>query len=1530
MNKDLDDRLIPNGEYRDAQNISVGKSEDDDIGALETILGNTEKIFTITPALPNDIQTIGYLTDEYTSKIFVFATNYTDINPNVTPTYAPTGKRCIIYSWSPSNPATAEVIVDGIFLNFSTTNPIEASLIENLLFFTDNRNQPRKVNINEGVGYYTDEVQMSVAKYNPYTPISLLKRVQTTVTGNSSNPLDSTDTTTFATTASPNIQGDQLTMGRSDAWNAYGAGAIKIQFLDGTTVATDGVSDAFLNAAPGTTTIPPVGQTVQTYQANINVTIPTNTQFKFVAPINLAQVIVTDATGIEVGMQVVSTSSSGSPYKIAPNQFIFVTAVSGTTITLSANATVVNGDIFTFMISTMTNKSSVATWPGDPDYLEGRYVRFSYRYRFDDGEYSIFAPFTQIAFIPKQKGYFKSGDEDEAFRSTVVAWMENNVNNIEFLISLPDSGSTLQTTYKILSLDILYKESDQTVVKVLETIPVSGAKSLITDSVNNIYTYEYQSRKPYKTLPSDQTTRVYDKVPVRALAQETAGNRIIYGNFRNAYSAPDVINYGVSVINKSFVTGSTSWIEYPNHSLKQNRNYQVGFVLADKFGRQSPVILSPITSSSTDSGSTIFSPYNSGFENMKSWFGDTLQVSVTQAISSGTNSLPNFDTGQPGLYVIPTNVDGFAIKQTPIATITDTEYNFTLDANYTANNTVPIENDYLRGQYVDYVKVNAPVTNDGGTPPRYTVSTDGRINSSYLNNTTLAGVFPNGSADLNFAYALNPIGWYSYKVVVKQTEQDYYNAYLPGILSGYPDQTGTPPPFPSDPTGSTANIVLINDNINKIPRDLSEVGPDQKQFRSSVQVFGRVSNNTAVTNVQYFPGIDTDTAISISTADDSNMSFDTLGVNGKLNLYQIDTNPLVSRLATNKNNIIGDSTATMRPFLAIYETEPQESLLDIFWETSTVGLISDLNADVATGYDGPTSFTATSFELLESDASGHYITDPFFPVSSEGTQFNATYPTTATMTYTSPRGHVNKFILEQDSTLKSYKIKTVGNFVYLDDSITQDVYTFAITVTVDSGSALAPGEINTITINGALTNVPPSFVNNPLPDIVATVDQLILPGQDISAVNGSSYSGTEKIQQLKWAIQATGNPIGLDGQPSFEILDNTVGQLTQRANNTPNGQHAITLEIADANRDTTDGALIATATQNIFIGPEPANDQVKSTCITGPIDTGAPISTSTALITDGVNTSTSVTGVWYLTADPLPVGYTSGTVNSDIPIAPTTPYSLSDTLFRLGTGALTQGQVVLSLNAGLMWQTTPPPTGLQGSVSWKVWHRSTSSSAWAHITDLNNQSVNPSGVAINVNMDTANSSFPNNYFNQIILGFGQTGEYCIAAIDAESTTTNSQDQALTCWVNSNDLNYSTCVIEDGTNVTGGTARASYEYGISSSSFSQLSCSPGTTSAWSNVPYGQYVPQFFTTSTLSIPYSFVDVGSGISNYYAFTPKGISPFGDPSSDKYTFSTRFTTNDAKVYIPTPWPTCYAGNCGNTNQSSSVCTHLQMLYPY
>ena len=41
MNKDLDSRLVPSGEYRDAVNVQVIKSEGEDVGALENVQGNT-------------------------------------------------------------------------------------------------------------------------------------------------------------------------------------------------------------------------------------------------------------------------------------------------------------------------------------------------------------------------------------------------------------------------------------------------------------------------------------------------------------------------------------------------------------------------------------------------------------------------------------------------------------------------------------------------------------------------------------------------------------------------------------------------------------------------------------------------------------------------------------------------------------------------------------------------------------------------------------------------------------------------------------------------------------------------------------------------------------------------------------------------------------------------------------------------------------------------------------------------------------------------------------------------------------------------------------------------------------------------------------------------------------------------------------------------------------------------------------------------------------------------------------------------
>ncbi len=44
MNQDLDDRLLPSGEYRSASNVNISRSEGDDVGALENILGNISSV----------------------------------------------------------------------------------------------------------------------------------------------------------------------------------------------------------------------------------------------------------------------------------------------------------------------------------------------------------------------------------------------------------------------------------------------------------------------------------------------------------------------------------------------------------------------------------------------------------------------------------------------------------------------------------------------------------------------------------------------------------------------------------------------------------------------------------------------------------------------------------------------------------------------------------------------------------------------------------------------------------------------------------------------------------------------------------------------------------------------------------------------------------------------------------------------------------------------------------------------------------------------------------------------------------------------------------------------------------------------------------------------------------------------------------------------------------------------------------------------------------------------------------------------
>ena len=381
--------------------------------------------------------------------------------------------------------------------------------------------------------------------------------------------------------------------------------------------------------------------------------------------------------------------------------------------------------------------------PITSNFLQNKLIRFSYRWKFEDGEYSVLAPFTPICFS-------RLGQTD-TISSTLSDFgeIETFVNAIKAVqLSVPTP-----TGYGITNVELVYKESAGA------TLYVVDDKEVTTESFVNFF---YESQDPFRTLPPDQLTRVYDAVPRKALSQEVAGGRLVYGNFLQNYDLP-TLSFTVTRTGDS--DARHPQLDYI--SVKSRRTYQVGVVLADKFGRQSPVILS--------------------------------------------------SNGKDTIYVDP----GYDNADTT-----------------TAFNALRI----------------------------------------VFNDTTQI-----------------PSWAYSYRIVVKQREQEYYN-WISAI------------------TG--ANVVArLGDSINKIPRDQDAVIPPSTAATISpcdTSVYPKYVNGSNVYDATY----------------------------GALTKVQSINNPAGTANVTTIDN----SGTSISTGLCVYETKPVESDLDIFYETSTGGLVSAIPA----------------------------------------------------------------------------------------------------------------------------------------------------------------------------------------------------------------------------------------------------------------------------------------------------------------------------------------------------------------------------------------------------------------------------------------------------------------------------------------------------------------------------------------------------------------------------------------------------------
>ena len=150
MNKVVDERLIPNGEYIDALNVRMGSTEKSEIGVIENAKGNTLLATLQFNGVPLSIQAkcIGAYEDSANENIYWF------VHDPAFPSFAGNIMDMIVSYNVYNNILTYHVVssinstFSGSTLNFSFDYVITGiNKIGDLLFFTDDLNPPRFIDV---------------------------------------------------------------------------------------------------------------------------------------------------------------------------------------------------------------------------------------------------------------------------------------------------------------------------------------------------------------------------------------------------------------------------------------------------------------------------------------------------------------------------------------------------------------------------------------------------------------------------------------------------------------------------------------------------------------------------------------------------------------------------------------------------------------------------------------------------------------------------------------------------------------------------------------------------------------------------------------------------------------------------------------------------------------------------------------------------------------------------------------------------------------------------------------------------------------------------------------------------------------------------------------------------------------------------------------------------------------------------------------------------------------------------------------
>ena len=573
MESDLDERMVPNGSYRDALNVTVATSEASNVGALQNLKGNTEK----KGATSSSDWSSNYISD-YSNAVCIGSIRHE-------PTecvywFIASDDTSAIAEYNTKTKIVSPILVDKKnILNFTKDQHITGiNIVDDLLFFTDNKTEPKKINIKKfkaGTNPTSFNIHTKIPTYN-YSS-------QDYVYNSSGADFEEADITVIKKSPLTQPKVDISTSLRSDAG----------EFVPGTGVSPLSCVFNFVGNFPnnGDTyqNFTYISRSATTYLSDQFRPLPTYGEWledslsdepEFPANMETVTIQLNQApTGWQQGDIIVLKGSDVNDNNNTEEYSIRIE------LTQNPNGQLATGRILGIpsVISRINDSEGnpiLISWEAlleerDPMF-EFEFPRFAYRWKYENGEYSCFSPFTQAVF---------EGDDFEYLSSDGYnLGMQNHIR--EVIIKDWSWGS-----HEVVELDILLKKSRSNNIYVVDTI-----------KDRNVTSFKIKTELIGKVVESNQLLRPFDNVPRKALAQEISANRLIYANYVQNF---DVIKPKLTLTcNSSVHPGNDPAIEEadnpniirPFQSIKTIRNYQLGIAFQDIYGRQTPVFTGPDTS----------------------------------------------------------------------------------------------------------------------------------------------------------------------------------------------------------------------------------------------------------------------------------------------------------------------------------------------------------------------------------------------------------------------------------------------------------------------------------------------------------------------------------------------------------------------------------------------------------------------------------------------------------------------------------------------------------------------------------------------------------------------------------------------------------------------------------------------------------------------------------------------------------------------------------------------------------------------